>query len=1094
LRRRWHRVLGAGALWLALGAGALAKEPAAVRFWRSQARAAAQAGDFDKAIRLLRKAVDASPTAPVVKDLAGILSWSGRAAESIPWYRKYLDLRPDDDEVRLTLANVLSWQKDRALLAESLKLFDAYLGRQPEDWKARLQRGRVRSWVGRIADAQADFEAYLRKHPSDEKILLELGQVLSLSKDRAFLLRAAGVYSEYLKRHPGDAEVILRRARVRSWADRIDEAAQDYRAYLEKRPGDDAVRLELATAFSWSKDEKLRGESLVHLDVYLKARPDDLKARLLRARVRVGAKRGREAVEDFTAYLEKNVDDDKVLLEAATTLQSLKDTPSMLAALGLYDRYLRKHPGAAQVLLQRARVRSWAGRLQESASDYGAYLKKNPSDEAMALELAQVLQSAKDPQSLERALAIYDAHLAKRPEDDKVLLQRARVRSWVGKTRESVADYEAYLGKHPQEQPVRLEIAAVLSTAKDPRSLKRVLAIYNEHLKASPDDEKVLLQRARVKGWAGQTEEALNDFEAYLRRHPRDDKVRVEVAAVLSYSKDKALVARSLPLYDVHLNRSPDDLEARLQRARARSWLAMTKEAEEDFRSYLQKRPGDDKVKLELAMVLSWSKDKREQARALSIFDEYLRDHPEDDQALLQRARIKSWLGKHKEAVVDYRAYLSRNADASARAALADALAEAGRYKEAMKEYQLIETMGGDAGAVALARARMHLRQGKHELAERGLKQLLDAETERSLRDQVEVELARLYSQTRRGLQAIDVLEGVLSRNPSDRDAQVEKDRLEAQYRPAAGPRMHTYVDNQGLWALGTSLDAKVYADRRVNAFVDAGSWRLKDSREVLWVHRLDFGVRVRPWEFVEFEAALGPRIYQLFSTKAGGHLTVRTNPSDKVKLELRYDYDDIYMDLYQAASVAEQVRGSSIYLQGELHLPYGIAVHGRLQGRFLEPENSMFGVNGQIMFPLSRIFRLGYFGQWLGWKIYDLAYWSPQAYNAHLLVVRASQKFAGMGLEYEIQAGVGTAGERVMGIPESGYGIAFSGVAALSWAPYPWLSVRVSAQYGQTVRELVKEELACGDRCPPNQQRIRITESNSYLWLMCDASVAVSF
>ena len=57
-------------------------------------------------------------------ELARVLSWAGRSAESIVEYREVLKMSPGDTEARMGLAQVLSWDRR---LDEALACYDRAL-------------------------------------------------------------------------------------------------------------------------------------------------------------------------------------------------------------------------------------------------------------------------------------------------------------------------------------------------------------------------------------------------------------------------------------------------------------------------------------------------------------------------------------------------------------------------------------------------------------------------------------------------------------------------------------------------------------------------------------------------------------------------------------------------------------------------------------------------------------------------------------------------------------------------------------------------------------------------------------------------------
>jgi tetratricopeptide (TPR) repeat protein len=309
------------------------------------------------------------------------------------------------------------------------------------------------------------------------------------------------------------------------------------------------------------------------------------------------------AVARYKEYLRIVPGDAPAFLAMATTLSWSKNKFDLQDAEQLLTEYLQAHPDSDDAFLQRARVRAWTG-SDAAVGDYRAYIAKHP-DPSVKLELALALSSHADPKAFAEAIAIYDEHLASDPNDLAIVLQRARVRSWAGRTSEAIVDYRLYLEAKPDDDLARQELArltasttkppdttitglrarvardvgdekaqlalaSALSGLQDRASQREALALLGTYLGKHPADATILLQRARVHGWARMTTEAIRDFHAYLELHPEDDAVRLEMANVVALGDEPAA---AIPLYDAYLEDHPDDRATRAHRARVLLWM-----------------------------------------------------------------------------------------------------------------------------------------------------------------------------------------------------------------------------------------------------------------------------------------------------------------------------------------------------------------------------------------------------------------------------------------------------------------------------------------------------------------------------------------
>lgn len=147
---------------------------------------------YDDSVEEYRKVLAEKPDMPEAKaEMARVLMWSGKAeeartlldmispgelsgedkmlmadlfvmrkeyakAETI--YRELLNAAPDDQAVRLRLAEVLSWTKR---YGESIALYEKILESRPDDVQVRRRYAQVLSWAGKQQDAIREYRRAL---------------------------------------------------------------------------------------------------------------------------------------------------------------------------------------------------------------------------------------------------------------------------------------------------------------------------------------------------------------------------------------------------------------------------------------------------------------------------------------------------------------------------------------------------------------------------------------------------------------------------------------------------------------------------------------------------------------------------------------------------------------------------------------------------------------------------------------------------------------------------------------------------------------------------------------------------------------------
>jgi thioredoxin-like negative regulator of GroEL len=732
-----------------------------------------------------------------------------------------------------------------------------------------------------------------------------------------------------------------------------------------------------------------------------------------------------ESVARYRQYIAQVPSDEGAKLAMATTLSWSKDRAQLKQSEDLLTEYMAQHPEADDALLQRARVRSWTGQSEAAEKDYRAYLAKHADEPKVKLELAMALSGRKDPAALAGAIAIYDAHLAANPNDLDIVLQRGRVRSWAGNITESAADYRAYLKAKPDDAAVRLELARALSWSNKPEDIRDSIVLYRAHLAGKPDDEAAKLEFARVLLKSKRPEELQEGktlFDQYVAAHPGE--------------------------------------EAFLERARARAAAGLTELAIADFRTYLSKHPGDPKASIDLAQALSGSKDKGALREAIFIYDAHLAKYPQDAAALLGRGRVKGWAGMTAEAAKDLKAYAQlKQGDATVDLEIANVLAQGADPSESIPYYDRYVPRHPEDLDSRLRFARALLWSGNYSRAENELDALRRAAQTDDRKGEIDLELVRLYAQTNRRYEAIDLVEEVLARDPRNQAALVERGRLQVFLGSRIEPRLFYYEDKSGIVVSSLTIDARAALSRNLAIIGDISGYTLGTVAETVLTSRVNLGAWGR-YKALELEAAGGPRLYQYFDPRLGVRAAVRARPASWSSLAFNYHFDDIYFDMLQPASLSAQIRGHALFLTGEATLPLRIRLTGRMGTRILRPDNQSLDATGTIGVPIYGPVSIGYNAQFISWRFNDPSYWSPQAFVAHLGIVRLAQSFGTSGFGYDVQGVAGIAGERIARTPEAGFGRSFGLSAALSYALNERVLLRLSGQYSQTVRELPRPVL----------------------------------
>jgi len=134
-----------------------------------------------------------------------------RYVEAIPLLKAELVDHPEDDDARLLLARVLSWQRH---FDESIAEYSVLLKKKPGDAGLRADRARVLAWSGRHEEAIREYRAALASDPANVETRIGLARTLAWSGD---LAGASMMYERLLARNPELGDAWLGLAAVARW-------------------------------------------------------------------------------------------------------------------------------------------------------------------------------------------------------------------------------------------------------------------------------------------------------------------------------------------------------------------------------------------------------------------------------------------------------------------------------------------------------------------------------------------------------------------------------------------------------------------------------------------------------------------------------------------------------------------------------------------------------------------------------------------------------------------------------------------------------------------------------------------------------------
>lgn len=578
------------------------------------------------------------------RQAAEIAEAAQRYGPAATWYREYLTRRPAEHEVRLTLARLLSWDKQ---FEAAEREYTRVLAAQPRNLVARLAIAQLLAWRGAHADSIARYDAILRDQPGN----------VDAQRGKAFAVLWMGdvatakpLFQSLARHRPGDREV---RTALTDIA-----AAERAAAEAPPPPPPDPV-----APFRGRIDEALRAgdavAALIAVREGLAVTPGDASLRRRQAQALLAQDDTAGAIAVLTALRDERPDDADVLRELAWAEMR---AGTLDAAMTTLTAYLAKRPDDLAARVDRARILSWTQKFGEAATEYRAVLAADPIDIDSLVGLAQVdaWQARYEP-----ALAQFEDILRRWPEQREALLGRAQALFWVGRRAEA------------------LERVAALTVALP---ADREVAALAESLRAA-EREAAAAEAARA------TAAAVAPVDGVLEGHRTRAQ---ELTAVRKY-------AEAVAEYDMLLTRAPDDLDGRLQRARILSWDRQYERALAGYRDVLARAPESREAKIEQARVLSWRGDL---TQAIAIFAEMQARFPDDRDVLLGKGQALQWSGRPTEAeklLLPLRERFPDDRDI--RVALAGTQLALGRTDRALQELEAAGGSSSDHADVQLLRA-----------------------------------------------------------------------------------------------------------------------------------------------------------------------------------------------------------------------------------------------------------------------------------------------------------------------------------------------------------------------------------------------------
>lgn len=487
-----------------------------------QARAWEEEKRYEEALAAYLQYLLAKPDHDEVRaSVAKLLSWQGHWDEAAAGYRDLLTRHPLDHDFRVGLAQVLSWQKQ---YDQARAEYERVLQDEPDHVEALTGLANVLLWSGHQEQAVPYYERVVAA-TGDAEVAAHLQALKAASASEGLSVRPSGTASpQGDERVTSDFPEALERGRRLETMRQYADAVAVYREELQRAPANDEVRAALARTLSW---QGAHSEATALYREVLARHPQDQEIRVALGQVLSWQQQFEEAGRLYREALQA----EPTLVEAQRGLADLAYWQGHRAeAVQRYEALLAKtHDPEIETQLKtiRSELRATAPLVAEQATPTPVVPESDVRAIAAAMEQATRFEVAK---RYPEAEGVYREALRQHPDNDDIRTALARVLSWQGTHAEATTLYREVLARHPDDQDIRLALAQVLSWQKQFDEAER---LYGEVVQADPGQIDARRGLAEVAHWRGDRSEALQRYEALLAE-THDPALEQQINAVKS--------------------------------------------------------------------------------------------------------------------------------------------------------------------------------------------------------------------------------------------------------------------------------------------------------------------------------------------------------------------------------------------------------------------------------------------------------------------------------------------------------------------------------------------------------------------------------
>lgn len=411
-------------------------------------------------------------------------------------------------------------------------------------------------------------------------------------------------------------------------------------------------------------------------------------------------------------YFEQLLQIEPLHVNGAVQLARLAiDNQEFARAEELLQKLAVARPNDFDVLYLLGRAAARAGRTARARETLEAALRLRPDDPAAMLECGLANAAVGD---FPRAVFLLARAQSHAPVQPQIALALARASEDAGYYGDAVLAYDRYLGLQPKDEAAQRDRARVLAlTATGREQGMRDLAQYVAN---KPRDALGHFYLAQLR-WSEDADGALSSLAEAVRIDPRLAPAHVANAWLLHrLGRD----AEALPSLEAALRVSPNDVRALDQLGVVLLSLDRVTEAETALRKAAALAPKDGEVALHLGRALI-DQGKEQEGQQWLDTHQKLRPARQRDPRRESGMIELATLGQRASEIERLRSMArARPDDPLLQLHLAGLLLAEGQAPEALREYETLWTLNGDASIWSKA-ARALLRAGEYTAARQAL-------------------------------------------------------------------------------------------------------------------------------------------------------------------------------------------------------------------------------------------------------------------------------------------------------------------------------------------------------------------------------------